>query len=175
MKAPELGLISEEEFEWLRMRSAEVSGSSYDLSIGMLAIGTRDGLGSVRAMLLGGRGMLVCVDPCPDQDVFVEFLRNTWGSVGKGRVVICRAKAEEAYRFKLPDEARYRFIFADGDHSLETTRLDLEYGWSHLAPRGILAWHDDVLDTVRRAALEVFPGGYDRFRSIGWKRGPAAR
>ncbi len=39
-------------------------------------------------------------------------------------------------------DSTFKFIFIDGDHSLEGVRIDTEVAVRLLAPGGIIAWHD---------------------------------
>lgn len=88
-------------------------------------------------------------------DVFAEFMANIRAADVED--LICPLRMPSLRAVKWCADKGARFVFLDGDHSLEAVRDDIRAWLTKVKPGGIIAGHDyDRRSTVRQAVLERF-------------------
>lgn len=80
---------------------------------------------------------LYCVDPFYDEEQYKQFLNRI--NHLKSKIEIIRKKSCDIYNnFILPVDV----IYIDGDHSYETVKNDLEFGYNIIKDGGFICGHD---------------------------------
>ncbi|MEQ1862041.1 MAG: class I SAM-dependent methyltransferase [Chthoniobacteraceae bacterium] len=94
--------------------------------------------------------------PGEPADVFEEFKRNTAGVAHLLKIVRKRTQDLVAEDVEPP----VHLAFIDADHSYEATRADADFLAPHIAPDGVIAFHDTtVFAGVGRVIGELLAGG----------------
>ena len=149
------GYLGEEEARFLGLLAACVPAKGAILEIGSFTGRSTVMLGKVAAHY--GFGPVVAIDPHnspillghkgnPDTSSYEVFL-DSIRSAGLSEHVQARVaySTDEAASWNQP----IRLLWIDGDHSYAGTKGDLDGFLPHLAPSGVVAFHD---------ALNAFPG-----------------
>lgn len=123
-------------------------------------------------------GTLVAIDmwkneTMPDglRDTFTDFQRNIAGVASRVRVLRKRTAEITAEDVQPP----VHLAFIDADHSYEATKADAEAMAPHLAPQGLLVFHDaTTFEGVGKAVGELLASGewvlVGRQESLIWIR-----
>ena len=94
-------------------------------------------------------GTIFAIDPYPPGRLGINYQKliaaREVARAPNGAVVWVRQTSVDALKQPAVRQAPFDFVFLDGDHTYEGTRLDWE-GWSPLIePGGIIALHDSFL------------------------------
>lgn len=105
------------------------------------------------------------------RDTFADFQRNIAGVASHVRIL--RKRTEEITADDLQPPVHLAFI--DADHSYEATKIDAALMAPHLAPDGLMVFHDaTTFSGVGRAMGEMLASGEwcmaGRFESLVWIR-----
>lgn len=105
------------------------------------------------------------------RDTFADFQRNTAGIAARVRIV--RKRTTEITADDIQPPVHLGFI--DADHSYEATKSDAALLAPHIAPQGLIVFHDaTTFDGVGRAVGEMLASGEwclaGNFESLVWIR-----
>lgn len=91
-----------------------------------------------------------------DRDTFADFQNHTAGAAHLITPIRKRTRDLTAEDVKPP----VHLAFLDADHSYESTKADAEFIAPHMAPDGVIAFHDNtVFQGVARAVAEMLLTG----------------
>ena len=108
----------------------------------VLEVGSAFGYSTV-TMALAGADHIVAIDPhtwLPDS--LSVMLGNLAAYGVADRVEVMQEFSFTALPVLAGEDARFGFVFIDGDHAYEAARHDIEWGLKMLEPGGVLAVHD---------------------------------